>query len=169
MSIDPGKGLGHATWDNERFKKLVAPVDHGVFLPSGRREAQSSVDAYIYGIEETTNELARLLKTREYTRAFIEWPMFFDSDFGHEVARGGDLVKLCAATGMIIRTCASAGCKVTTVPVNTWKGQMDKDATQHRVEKRLFKIGETGKVVAAAMESHDIDAIGIGFWAKGFF
>jgi len=92
-----------------------------------------------------------------------EWPKFFESEGGQKAAKTGSLVKLTYMVGRIAQLARSKDYGFGLVPVNRWKGTMDKPAVEHRIERIL------GAEACGGFYSHVWDAVGIGLWYRGAF
>jgi hypothetical protein len=92
-----------------------------------------------------------------------EWPKLYESEAGQAAAAKGDLVKLAFTVGRIAELAYRRGFAFAAVPVNDWKGTMDKDEVEHRIERVV------GAEWCAPFHSHVWDAVGIGLWYRGLF
>lgn len=93
---------------------------------------------------------------------FIEQPAIFVSAVGMAAAMKGDIVKLSITTGMIVEAALTSKVSmVRLVPVYAWKGQLPKKLVHQRVQDR-FNVKSL-----AFLDSHTLDAVGIGLWAMG--
>jgi hypothetical protein len=91
-----------------------------------------------------------------------EWPKLFESEAGQAAARRGDLVKLAFVVGRIAELTAQMGFMFTIIPVNNWKGTMDKGQVERRIARIVGPESTTFK-------SHVWDAVGIGLYYRGLF
>jgi hypothetical protein len=101
---------------------------------------------------------------------YIELPKFFESaGAGMSAARDGDLVRLSVLTGMIFGACSSQMLVSSIVPVaiTDWKGQLPKEMCNDRVVKKLRTVYPKWK--PSTNTTHELDAIGIGLFVKGWF
>lgn len=160
-TIDPGLGgTGWAVWSRETAADVVAPVASGCILPCKLDEQTG------WNWERVAADMAFRMHT--YTRGnscfeyLIELPQLMDSGVGQIAARSGDLVKLTVITGMIlgIASVHNAG-RIEGVTPTKWKGNIDKDETAFRVRRALPNWKPKTNT------SHEMDAVGLGLWAKG--
>lgn len=88
------------------------------------------------------------------------------------------IVKLAFTAGKQAQWAAQRGAPIVTVRPYEWKGQVDKEVTAHRVQKRLqsspFNLGELSvwdrvQELPETRRNGVIDAIGIGLYAVGRF
>jgi hypothetical protein len=155
LAIDPGSsGTGWALFD----ANLNVPRACGVLSAVREKTWQ------MRGVRVVSS----LLEVMEYhatsygpiTEAVVEFPAFFSSAKGYAAAAKGNLVKLAWFVGVVdgaIRI--TYGINVVLVPVNDWKGQMDKIAVVERIRRRIGRV----------YKSHAADAVGLGLWYKGIF
>lgn len=152
-SIDPGSGgTGWAIWDPLMWSSLVMPESWGVLMGTGSWQEQ---------VEAISRKFGVLLESYKVERVYMEYPSSFESFGGQTSAKSGSLVKLAIAVGYLGATADRHGAQVIYVPVNDWKGQLQKDTVTMRIIRRL---GEPAK----AIKTHAIDATGIGLHCKGF-
>jgi hypothetical protein len=162
IAVDPGlSGTGWAVFDRHHGKDPQNPIDSGsISCPCP--------EAHWW---KRAENIAHLLigTCRRYScfALYIELPKFYESaGAGLSAARDGDLVKLSILVGMIIGAAAAPGggtMHCVPVPIADWKGQMDKDLCAQRIKKRLPKFVPKTKL------SHEMDAVGIGLFVKGWF
>jgi len=89
---------------------------------------------------------------------FIEEPQYFESYTGRTSAKSGSLAKLVFFYGRLWEMINTHFTKnIYAVPIQQWKGQMDKAKVNYRI---LKAIGKT-------YESHSADAVGIGLYLRG--
>ena len=164
VTIDTGAlSPGWAFWDvsgTRVAESLAGPVAVGLFQPpkilewyEKTREVNAALAAQFLSQEKAGNRIVE---------AWIEYPQYFDSEGGQIAAKEGNLVKLAVSAGKISELCERFSMKVVLVPVNTWKGQLDKDQVAYHIRKRL------GAELCTRMNFRkDIwDAVGIGLFAK---
>lgn len=116
-------------------------------------------------------QVVEVLKEKDVHSVWIEHPMYFDTPKGAMVSRKGDLVALVYAAGFLAGMLHVSGITVHCLPVNEWKGQLNKKQTRYRMEtlhrKNQDMFGGVGPV--AALNEHLVDAIAMGFYLKGYF
>ncbi len=166
MSIDPGLGgTGYAVWDPADWDRKVPPIDSGCV---------SATDGdWIKRMDVISDLLSLVCQQHRVDEAWMELPAFMEGGVGMTAARKGDLVKLVATFGSIAGRCfqgtRSPYCfnawtaTLHPVEVHEWKGNLPKDLCQRRILKRL--PGWTPKTGT----THEVDAVGIGLYCKGFF
>jgi len=93
-----------------------------------------------------------------YSSVFIEEPQYFDSYVGRTAAKSDSLAKLVFFYGRLWEMINANFTKnIYAVPIQQWKGQMDKAKVNYRI---LKAIGKT-------YESHAADSVGIGLYLRG--
>lgn len=113
-------------------------------------------------IDLTANRLAGKLKEYEYGIACIEMPEFFqNSSVGMACAKSGDLIKLTYFVGYLARMLEEVGIYSDFVLPRGWKGNLSKEATAFRVQRKLEAI-KTPLSIIERVSSHAWDAVGIG-------
>ncbi len=175
MSIDPGLGgTGYAVWSVTKFDELVPPIDSGAIMPTSCWKDWD----WIRRMDAMSDLLSLKCQEHRVEEAWMELPAFMEggSGVGMAAARKGDLVKLVALFGSIAGRCfqttRSPYCfnaltaKLNPVGVAEWKGQLPKDVCNERVLKRMKKFPGWKPTTKT---THELDAVGIGLWAKGFF
>lgn len=161
LTIDPGlSGTGWAVWEAGSWEKLEKPIDSGSFsIPNALK------DTPWY---ERADRLCDEIRTPYYKHCvrccFIEQPEYMPSGVGLTAAGRGDLVKLTMLAGMLVSRVFinRATSPWFPVPVSEWKGQLKKEVCFERI-KSLIKIDIRTKT------THELDAIGLGLYCKGFF
>jgi hypothetical protein len=148
LTIDPGKaGTGVAIWPAETFlcgDKTCLPFFHCVMR---------------FKNENTYAERLRDLVIRfNIKKVYMENASFFEGCRGRLVARSGALIVLSEFIGMVRRQLILEGCTVELLTPQRWKGNLPKEI----IERRIKKIWPE-----CAAKSHDVDAIGIGFYLLG--
>lgn len=162
LSVDPGLDFGWALWSIDEWSSCVPPVEVGV--------VKTRCDDWEQRFYEGQLQVTELLATKRVGLCFCEWPAFFDGAAGSMVAGRGDLGKLYAWVGGVMRTAACLMCSFRAVGVAEWKGQLPKRVVCDRIEQRLGDCSSFSKRTGKNNEgSHDWDAVGIGLWAKGYF
>ena len=163
MTVDPGLGgTGYAIWERTDFDKCVPPVESGSLAPSDFPYCKDKpwwVAAFA---------IATTLRNRcqrfAVAAVYLEQPAFMEGGKGLAAARDGDLVKLTSLYGIIAGHCCDSGSRLfVPVPISEWKGNMPKDVCHPRIFKKLpgWKPGTS--------TTHEVDAVGIGLYVKGFF
>jgi hypothetical protein len=160
ISIDAGiEGTGVAKWGPAKGE-VLCPIQTYLFQIRGKDlEWMTRSDSICEGFAD----LLGVIDKQCWNGAYIEEPAFFPSLGGQTTAKSGSLVKLAVHVGRVIQICRDHHLEVHLVPVNTWKGQMDKRATVYRICKRLHVEKDFYK------SEHIWDAVGIGLWARGQF
>ena len=146
-SVDTGLNTAIAWWNGSDLHgySLIEPVGNGW---------DQQADNFVQKLDAVLNNCTPL-------KVFYESPSYFGTGYGKVAAKSGSLVKLSVIVGMLRATVTRRGIDVQKIEVRDWKGQMTKQATKLRVEKRLErKIDEV---------DHIIDAIGIGLYVKGIW
>lgn len=166
LSVDGAKQTGWALWDvstPEKRTALVGPIDVGVIVPVATVKWEGAIDWTSLQIDELFNRFNDSGLESFVDIVVCEYPQFFQSFAGMTSAAHGDLVKLAIMYGRINQIAVYHSATFKGVEVNTWKGQMSKDAVIHRIKKRL------GADACLRFKTHIWDAVGIGLWAKGHF
>jgi hypothetical protein len=149
LTIDPGINIGIAGF----FPEIESPVLTNVILPpdSGSWELRSQLVLFKFEYE--------LNKYKDtYKVAYVEYPQYMENgSAGKNAARSGGLVKLCANWGVICYILRKAAIQVRDVEIGKWKGQLDKNKIDARIERRL----------KVKFPNHVADAVGIGLHLKG--
>jgi Holliday junction resolvasome RuvABC endonuclease subunit len=166
LTVDPGLGgTGWALWSRSVFDKLVPPTASGtITLPQ-------SMDDWPWQrrAKEIGNSLHSQVATRAIGEMYVEEPQFFEAGKGIAAARTGDLVKLAVTAGVIIGACCggrTGQLEPKWISIVQWKGQVDKEVVRLRVMKRLSGFPNWKP---RTNTSHEIDAIGMGLFIKGYF
>lgn len=151
ISIDSGSNIGLAMFSSSNIPIKTQVLNGGTKgdWEFRLRFLNWKFDEYLKTLEITPN----------FTQAYIEKPAFQESERGLVCARGGSLYKLIKAFVLQAYLLEQRGFKVVEVPVNTWKGQLDKAKVDLRI-KRLIN---------QEYPEHASDAVGIGLWVKGLF
>jgi hypothetical protein len=164
LTVDPGLDFGWASWTTDDWYERTGPVEVGVVKTKAKDDWQKR-------FQEGHVQLGMLIARVRPGLVLCEWPGFFQSALGDAVAIRGDLGKLYAWVGGLMRVCYAMNCQPELVDVVKWKGQLPKRVVCDRIEERLGDVcscfsPRTGKDNAG---SHDWDAVGIGLWGKGHF
>lgn len=148
LSVDPGlSGTGWAVWGPGQLPPLR----------SGSLSAPADRD-WLIRARWLGNEVRHLAESWGVDYVVIEQPQFMESaGKGLIAAREGDLVKLSILVGVI----AAQHSHSVLVEVREWKGSMSKEVSHRRIRSKL-----PGWVPCTAT-SHEMDAVGIGLFAKG--
>ncbi len=158
ISIDPGgTGLGVAFWEKKKWDDLCCPAFCEVIEPS-----ESFAEWHLTTLD-VAGQLHRLMSNHLICRVYIEKVGYFDSHKGQTAARSEALEKLVTAYGAILFA-ASFYCNgIFPIPVNTWKGQLNKQIVNNRIIGLLPDIKRV-----PGLKTHAWDAVGVGLYAKGF-
>lgn len=142
IAIDPSIAkCGIAVFDQSREGR-PARVDSLTFKPS---TAQASKDRF----EQLGLAITEIIAAHEVTHAVIETPD------GYQKRSFAQLASYCIAVGVCRESCRAAGCVVTPVTVNGWKGTGKKLLTQLIVENDLHY---------SPADDNEADALGLGIW-----
>jgi hypothetical protein len=95
-------------------------------------------------------------------RVYCEFPQLFSSAKSHAAASKGNLFQLSFLIGVFAQVACDHSASFHPVEVNTWKGQMEKDAVAERVALRLHEE-------IWSYPDHANDAVGLGLHVKGHF
>jgi hypothetical protein len=151
-------GLGWATWDQDEWDDLVAPVEFGTLYPTSNED-------WLQEVFSIVGKLQDRISWRRVKAVYCEEPVYFGSLRGDAAARGGSLVKLSVAVGAITQMCKTQAphADVELVAVRDWMGQLAEETMRKRITKRL------GEEATKKVKSHAWDAVGIGLYKKGYF
>ena len=144
-SVDTGLNTGIAWWNGNDL--------HGYSLvETSGKNWDEQADSFVAKLDQILDACTPM-------KVFYESPSYFGAGMGKVAAQSGSLVKLSVIVGILRGSVTRRGIDVQKIEVRDWKGQMSKQATKQRVEKRLAKqINEV---------DHIIDAIGIGLYVRG--
>lgn len=157
-SLDIGlDGTGYAVWDRSTFLELQPPLYSGVITDVG----VSPGAPWWVRAETIRQTLFNELQRHGAICVYAEQPQFMEGGKGITSARKGDLIKLTTVFGM----CATCAQLFVPVPVSEWKGQLSKKITDERIMKKLGKFGWK----PTTKTSHEMDAVGVGLFVKGYF
>ena len=150
MAVDPGlSGTGWAIWDECRPGPRITGI---IPAPQGGLEKRAELIAY---------DLRKIIKTYWADTVYCEYPAFFTgSTKSYASTASGDLGKLFYLIGVIGGITASV-CDFQLVHVRDWKGQLSKEAVEHRILKIIGRKG------CKKFKSHVWDAVGIGLYKLG--
>lgn len=164
LCVDPGlNGTGWAVFDR-KDGSITPPIASGSI----------SVERNKHPWWTEAHNIAGLVKN-QCSRygcfcVYVELPKFFESaGAGMSAARDGDLVKLAVLTGLIFGTCTAppGNGKIVPVVIADWKGQLPKDICNARVLKKIQ--AKFPKWKPTTNTTHELDAVGIGLFVKGWF
>lgn len=191
-SIDVGlKGTGIALWRDKGWNAFEPPIMvfsvKVVSEPDGDAKYARRCVALIEAIA------ARLDKINvRLSAAYIEHAEFHEAGKGLAAARSGSLVKLAILEGMLAAFVTQriwgedsqaepykSAENVHLIPPRVWKGQLAKRVCHDRLKKRfvesLDSVGEKqwdrelSLREMKAFDEHAWDAVGIGYFCKGYF
>lgn len=152
ISIDPGIETGYAIWSQQGELRTFGVISHGPRME------------WLARTELTCGSLDQILAANpELAEMVCEWPQYFESEGGRGSAASGDLIKLVFMVGRTAQLAAYRGIRFLPVGVNSWKGQMSKEAVKARIKKRL------GEAATVGIYKHAWDAVGIGLDHLGQF
>lgn len=147
IAIDPGVNTGWA-----KFYDGV-PVKWGRIRSSPSETFEGTVAGLCIG-------LRTLLDQEPVDHLVLETPELHQSAGGMVTARSGALIKLTLITGAYMGVAFSrGGVYIYNVRPSMWKGQLPKTIVAARVQARMSK-----KTNFTDMDSHMIDAVGLGFF-----
>lgn len=161
IAVDTGlNGMGWAVW---RSPAGICPPDRAgvVEVPSARMRDDWPLRA-TWTIAEFMGAVATSF-TREATQV-VEWPEFRSGDeVGIAAASRDSLSQLAFMVGMHKRIADCFGATTILAPVSEWKGQMPKRVVEQRIARAVGLRAADG----SRIESHAVDATGIGLWLIG--
>jgi len=160
MYIDPGlSGTGYAIWTWEAGGgRMTPPLTCGVLTAPSKKSWDDRVQWYFI-------ELCELYIHNKCWGTIVEWPNYRPTMMGQMVAARGDLGKLFAISTVCLSVGWSNNGFGSPISVNKWKGQLSKEIVRKRIEKRIGLVAVDGSKI----ESHAVDAVGIGLYWKGCF
>lgn len=95
----------------------------------------------------------------KHLTVIIELPTNFHTPGGQAASLSGALLKLGFTAGAIAGACQTCVDRVHMIPVNMWKGQLPKQLTTKRVNKKYkLSLNWMNK------ENNEADAIALGDW-----
>ena len=160
ISIDPGIPFGWACWSEAGWHTRRMPSHYG------ETKIGSKKGDWLKRAALATKEFSRFFTPRsEISHVYIEQPRMFQTATGYAASAGGALGKLHLIVGAFAAVAWQHGAQVVLVPVNDWKGQLTKHATNLRIERVL---GPQRTQPLRTCASHVWDAVGIGLHVKGF-
>jgi hypothetical protein len=169
VSIDPGIDYtGIAVWDARSWEEKAAPLWTKTLRPginTKRSRVKATERTWDIDAETMAGRLHEEFALLSFLGAvFIEFPVTFQASArGSAAVTKSDLYKLCYLIGQYGRVAAWFGAEVRLIEVTTWKGQLPKMVTQDRL-----RVDVPGMLKVEGLSSHEWDAIGIGWFAKGF-
>lgn len=156
-TIDPGiRGTGIAIWSMDEWKTETLPIATYVVTPPSDEE-------WVFAISDIFAQVTPIWERHNVQKAFCEFPQYFTSGKGHSATAKGDIYKLSCLVGVFMGMMLARNTVLVPVQVNSWKGQLTKEA----VIKRLLK--KEPRLEQANIESHAWDAVGIAFYHKRKF
>jgi len=159
VSVDPGvNALGWALWrwDPPHRKNLATPDECGIVNAPARLRMTPH-----QRVDYLADTLCERLDGMRPNMVVVEWAEFRAGDaVGHSAAARDDLGMLCFAAGVLCRW----GLESHLAPVSKWKGSLPKRVVHERVVRAVGVEARNGE----RFNSHAVDAVGIGLWAKGF-
>jgi len=180
ISIDPGtKTTGVALWNTLTWGELCEPLETW--------EVSSNLNDWFDRVVSIGDMLTEHVAYFKVQRVYIELPQHREDALGKKAARRNDIVKLAIAASWYGNVCtfSQPEARVEWVPIIQWKGNLSKEQTQKRIEKKLGKLmyrihaerdDSTGRFIDKLSSPETIqprddvyDAVGIGLWAKGLF
>jgi len=146
LGVDPGlTGTGFAMLEAQKGE--IKLRIHGIL--------RSSEMGWENRVLDLANRVGELARQEELEGIFCELPAYWGTFKQQMWAAQGSLVKQAVLVGAVL---AQPGCKVVLVPVNDWKGQMNKEIVEARVQECL------GEKQSRSLRSHAVDACGIALW-----
>jgi hypothetical protein len=162
ISLDGAQVTGWSMWDwtTQAIRdNLCAPERVGIITPKPMSPWEASIDSLCDQMKDLL-DLINCGTDGFVTDVICEYPQFMPSRIGITSATRGDLVKLAITYGRLNQVCADRQATFQGVEVNSWKGQMRKEAVIYHIKKRL------GTEACRSFTSHIWDAVGIGLNAK---
>ncbi len=169
ITIDPGArdkgGTGVAVFNTTFYLKPIPDSNKTYYpTPTETYQLESKAPTWLEKVDEIANQLYHISKGtrgtgRGQTLFFIERPKFFESFKGYTAASSDSLFKLCFVTGRLYGVIRSFNLDCILLPVNDWKGQLNKK----QVSTRILRI--CGRNWVKDQE----DAVGMGLYLKGLF
>ncbi len=164
ITIDPGArkggGTGVAVFNLPICKtgKICDPS------PIETYQLESKAALWLQKVDDIADQLFHIIKGtkgqgRGQTLFFIERPKFFESFKGHTAATSDSLFKLCFITGRFYGVIRSFNLKCILLPINDWKGQLNKKQVSTRIHR----------ICGKNWPKDQDDAVGMGLYLKGLF
>lgn len=156
LSIDPGDNTGFCIWGNNDYF-------FGKFNLSAKEKKESMEFQLSLLFEKFKNLL--VLKRRLINSVMIEGVKIYSGDKISMVsAKRGNLMKLSYLIGGYCSICSNFNLPFLIVAPTIWKGQMNKDIVKRRIlrNKNILTDHWDEKIT-----DHEVDAIGIGLFARG--
>ena len=151
VTADPGlAGTGWAVATLARSQVTVLPQKWGVLR-------QASGRGWVHRAGKITEQFGIVLDTYQPSVVVLEWVGVWPGSLKSTTASfRGDLLKLAALTGMLVRECSvkrgTTNIEVYLPVAQDWKGQLSKDVVERRLKARH---GLTG------IPNHACDAVGM--------
>lgn len=163
LSIDPGlTATGVAFWWSDEWEEKCPPFQVGSFSSSKGDWLTRALHIYSQ-IYSTTCGLGVGIQGKACVGICCEMPFYHNTTAGQMVAGAGSLTKLAHLVGLFQALAHLHSCPFYPVQVRDWKGQLPKEVCASRIRSKL------GDHVTEGLNEHEIDAIGIGLYEKGFF
>ena len=166
ITLDPGlHSTGYAVFEGdtrwiEAGFNAEAPVEAGLLQPDNDVFKENPlIRACNIG-----SKIFAIASGYGVNKAFVEFPILFQSSYGHMAAASGDMQKIAATAGCFAGVLWDL-CETAPVLVRTWKGQLPKKVVEKRIQKILGK--EVCKTLDIQKDAWD--AVGIGLWVQGKF
>jgi hypothetical protein len=158
-SVDPGiGGSGWAVWERSTFGKLVDPIASG---------SERSYDDWPWErqVGDIGHRMAAVFRMHRVIEVYVELPQLMYSSAGQAAAASGDLVKLSMCAGSIVGAyCHGTNSWPVMVDIPSWKGNMPKALVAERIREKLPRYGFS----CQKPTTHEVDAVGIGLYVKGY-
>lgn len=156
-TIDPGiRGTGIAIWSMENWLKETLPIATYVITPPAH-------DDWVFAIADIYKQIDPIWEIHNVQKAYCEFPQYFTSGKGHSATAKGDIYKLSCLVGVFMGMMLGKGTMLIPIQVNSWKGQLPKEAVIARLLKREPKLADLN------IQTHAWDAVGIGYYYKRIF
>lgn len=163
IAVDTGlNGMGWAVW---RSPEGTSPPDSAgvVQVPSARMRDDWLIRATWTVAEFMTTDAGTAMSLHGAVQV-IEWPEFRSGDeVGIAAASRDSLSQLAFMVGMHKRIADCFNVPTILAPVSEWKGQMPKRVVEQRIARAIGLKALDGRRI----ESHAVDAVGIGLWLIG--
>ncbi len=165
VAIDTGTvALGVALFDDSpgQRERLGPPLWAEVFTARKADDWMPRL-AWLHGqVEALVDRFVDLgWNPRRYA---LEWPEFRASAVGIAAAATSSLGQLAAACGWHSCAAVERYAEPVLVPVSKWKGSLPKKVVTARITGAIGLTDQDGTII----QSHAIDAVGVGLFAKGY-
>lgn len=161
ITIDPGARKGGGT-GVAVFNTIICP-NQSLKSPIETYQLESKKSDWLEKVDEIANQLHTILNLNIYKQTqpivFIERPKFFESFKGHTAATSDSLFKLCFVTGRLYGVIKSFNLNCILLPIDHWKGQLNKSQVSTRVDR----------ICGKKYKGDVTDAVGMGLYLKGLF